>query len=123
MVMRNSRRAELPFVLNGTGVKSGRAYWLENGAVHDQVFESAAGRDRFTSVMIGLPASEYKTEFAFRGYIVLEKNGVSYTLYGPIVARSIYTVAGQLLDRGEFAAGSAADAFLRKLRSDADAIG
>ena len=123
MVMRNSRRAELPFVLNGTGVKSGRAYWLENGAVHDQVFESAAGRDRFTSVLIGLPASEYKTEFAFRGYIVLEKNGVSYTLYGPIVARSIYTVAGQLLDRGEFAAGSAADAFLRKLRSDADAIG
>lgn len=122
MVMRDARRGETPFVLGGTGVKSGRAYWTEGGAVRDLVFETAAGRDRFTSVLIGLPAAEYKTDFAFRGYIILVRDGVRYTLYGPVVARSIYTVAGQLLDRGEFAAGTPADQFLRKLRTDADAV-
>ena len=123
IVMRDTNRASYPFVLDGTYVsKRGRAYW-NDGTIHDQVFESVGGRDRFTSVLVKLPAKEYKTNFAFRGYILLEKDGATYTLYGPIVARSIYTVAGQLLARQEFSAGSSADQFLRKLRSDADALG
>ena len=65
---------------------------------------------------------QYKTEFAFRGYAVLEKGGVQTTLYGPVVARSIYGLAGQLIQQGTYPEGSEADAFLRKLIGDADAL-
>ena len=33
------------------------------------------GRYRFTSVLVKIPVEQYKTEFAFRGYAVLERNG------------------------------------------------
>ena len=77
------------------------------------------GRNRFTSVLIGLPAEQYKTEFAFRGYAVLEKNGVETVIYGPIVAKSIYSLAQQFLEAGTYAQGSDADIFLNKLITDA----
>lgn len=112
--------AGLPMTLGAEKVKSGRAYWVDaGGQVNDRVFETKAGRDRFTSVLTKLPPAQYKTNFAFRGYIVLEKDGVQYTLYGPIVVRNIYYLAQQLISRGEFAAGSAADQFVRKLVEDA----
>ena len=86
------------------------------------VFETVDGRYRYTSVLVGLPVEQYKTEYAFRGYIVLEKDGVETTLYGPVVARSIYNLAQQLLSQGSYPAGSAAETFLKKLVSDADAL-
>ena len=51
-----------------------------NGNMQDVVFEIVDGRYRFTSVLVGIPVEQYKTEFAFRGYAVLEKNGVQITL-------------------------------------------
>ena len=81
------------------------------------------GRYHFTSVLVGLPANQYKVEYAFRGYIVLEKDGAQITLYGPVVARSIYSLAQQLLQMGTYPQGSDADLFLRQLISDGDAAG
>ena len=69
-----------------------------------------------------IPVEQYKTEFAFRGYAVLEKNGVQITLYGPAKARSIYDLAKVLLGNGSYEQGSGAYVFLEKLVSDADAL-
>lgn len=123
LVMNNANRSQYPMIKGGTKVLSGISYGKDSsGKLQDVVFELADGRYRFTSVLVGVPAEQYKTEYAFRGYIILEKGGVSYTFYGPPQARSIYNLAKQLLENGAYAQGTDADVFLRKLISDADAL-
>lgn len=121
LVMNNANRGQYPMVKGGAKVQSGMAYGADgNGGFTDVVYETVDGRYRYTSVLVGMPAAQYKTEFAFRGYIILEKNGTAITLYGPPVAKSIYSLAEQLLERGSYEQGSAAYEFLVKLISDAD---
>lgn len=98
-----------PFVKGAAGVKCGRAYWTENGQTNDHIFETVAGRHRFTSVLIGVPAEQYDTAVAFRGYVILRAaDGQLLTVYGPPVVRSIYTVAKQVMADGDFKPGSSA---------------
>lgn len=121
LVMINANREQYPMVKGGAKVQSGMAYGADgNGGFTDLVYETVDGRYRYTSVLVGLPAAQYKTEFAFRGYIILEKNGTTITLYGPPVARSIYFLAERFLERGSYEPGSDAYEFLVKLISDAD---
>ena len=120
LVMNNANRASYPMIKGGEKVISGRAYGTDaNGAHQDSIYETVNGRYRYTSVLVGLPASQYKVEYAFRGYIILNKDGRDITIYGPAMARSIYSLAEQVLNMGTYAQGSDADAFLRKLISDA----
>ncbi len=120
LVMNDANRAAYPMVLGGEKVSSGMSYGLNaGGALEDKIYETVDGRYRFTSVLVGLPPSQYKVNYAFRGYAILEKNGVRTVVYGPIVARSIYTLAQQVLNMGLYAGGSEADAFLRTLIQDA----
>ncbi len=120
LVMNNANRDKYPMVKGGAKVQSGMAYGEDgNGGFTDVVYETVDGRYRYTSVLVGMPAAQYKQEFAFRGYIILEKNGKSVTLYGPPVAKSIYSLAEQLLERGSYEPGSATYEFLVKLISDA----
>lgn len=122
LVMNNANRAQYPLIRGGTKVAGGLSYGTDaNGAPVDKVYETVAGRQRFTSVLVGLPVTQYKTEFAFRGYAVLEKNGEEVTVYGPTVWRSIYNLAKQILELGQYREGSSADIFLKGLISDADA--
>jgi hypothetical protein len=114
-----NRKSGSPFVLGGAKVASGLSYGTKNGTKMDAVFETVDGRQRFTSVLINLPKTQYKTEFSFRGYIILEKGSTRYTLYGPPVAKSLYTIAQGLLARKDYAVGSAEDQFLRKILADA----
>ena len=119
--MNNANRVQYPMIKDGTKVQSGMAYGTDaNGGSVDVVYETVEGRHRYTSVLVGMPTAQYKTEFAFRGYIILEKNGRRVTLYGPPVAKSIYSLAQQLLDRGSYEQGSETYEFLTKLISDAD---
>lgn len=123
LVMNNANRQQYPMVKGGAKVQSGMAYGTdENGNFTDVVYETVDGRYRYTSVLVGMPAAQYKTEFAFRGYIILEKSGKTITLYGPPVAKSIYSLAEQLLERGSYEQGSEAYEFLVKLINDADGI-
>ena len=122
LVMNNANRQQYPMIKGGEKVADGLSYGVDgNGNKTDVVYETVDGRYRFTSVLVGLPAAQYKTEYAFRGYIVLEKGGETITLYGPPVARSIYNLAKQLLENGTYTPGSTAYEFLTKLISDADA--
>ncbi len=119
LVMNQKYAGAYPFVLGGGKVARGRSFWTENGKTNDYVFETVDGRQRFTSVLVDLPPEKYKVEYAFRGYIILEKNGQTYTLYGPPLARSICYLADRLISRGEYAAGSREDAFLRGILAQA----
>lgn len=122
LVMNNANRDTYPMIKDGEKVLSGMSYGIKtDGQLQDVIFETVSGRHRYTSVLVGLPAAQYKTEFAFGGYLILEKDGVQTTIYGPVVAKSIYSLAQQLLDLGTYPTGSEADVFLRKLIADGDA--
>ena len=120
LVMNKANLVNLPMIKNGTKVVSGISYGLDaNGEAIDKVFETVDGRQRYTAVLVGLPADQYKTEFAFRGYVVLEKDGVTTTIYGPIKSRSIYQLAEQMLASGKYPEDSSTGIFLNQLISDA----
>ena len=120
LVMNNANRASYPMIKGGEKVISGPAYGIAaDGTRQDSIYETVSGRYRYTSVLVGLPANQYKVEYAFRGYIILNKDGRDITIYGPVQARSIYALAELVLDMGTYQPGSAADTFLRKLISDA----
>lgn len=122
LAMNKENLGEYPMIKDGEKVASGISYGInKEGNKIDKILETVNGRYRYASVLVGLPAEHYKTEFAFGGYIVLEKNGVQTTIYGPVVAKSIYGIAQQLLDMGNYAVGSKTDAFLRQLIADGDA--
>ena len=124
LVMNNENRAKYPMIKGGEKVLGGISYGKNpDGSTVDKVFETKDGRYRFTSVLVGLPVNQYKVEYAFRGYAVLEKDGGETIVYGPPVARSIYALAQQLINMGTYPVGSEADLFLRKIISDADAQG
>lgn len=124
LIMSDANRSTYPMIKGGEKVASGMAYGLDgNGQLQDVVFETVDGSYRYTAVLVGLPVEQYKTEFAFRGYAVLEKNGQQTVIYGPVVARSIYNLAGRFLAGGSYAPDSSAYVFLQQLISDADALG
>ena len=58
----------------------GRAYWTENGTVNDKVFETVAGRSRFTSVLTNLGPSMYAKDICFRSYAVLSCDTAVYSM-------------------------------------------
>ncbi len=122
LIMNNTNVGAYPMIKGGAKVTSGVAYGLNaNGAMQDVVYETIDGRYRYTAVLVGLPVERYKTEFAFRGYAVLERNGEQVTLYGPIRARSIYSLAEQFLNMNYYAPGTQEYNFLQKLVGDANA--
>lgn len=121
LVMNYANINQYPLVKDGEKVLSGISYGKKaDGTFENKIFETVNGRNRFTSVLVGLPVQQYQTEFAFRGYIILEKNGVSYTIYGPTVAKSIYSLAKQILDMGTYEPGTSANEFLTNLIREAD---
>ncbi len=123
LVMSNANREKYPMIKDGTKVQSGMAYGTApDGSRKDVIFETVNGRHRYTAVMVGMPAAQYKTELAFRGYMILEKNGDTVIIYGPPMAKSVYTLAEQLLERGAYEPGSEVYEFLQKLIDDADGI-
>ena len=88
---------------------------MENGVLNDAVFETVNGRARFSSVLINMPPSAYSAAQAFRAYIILTDGKDTITIYGPPVARSIYTVARQIMARGEFIPGSSGYAYIESI--------
>ncbi len=121
LVMSDENRAQYPFILGGTKVSKGVSYGTgSNGQFINAVYELVNNRYRYTSVLIGLPPEQYKTAFAFRGYIRLtDKSGQNVTIYGPPVARSIYSIAEQVLTDKDYPDGSASNDFLQKIIDDA----
>lgn len=123
LVMKNDNRTTYPMIVGGQKLIDGVIYGYDaNGKWNNKYFEIKNGRLRYGSVLTGLPVNQYKVDYAFRGYAVLEKNGREMVVYGPVTHRSIYTLAKQLLDSGSYEAGTDAHTFLSKLIADADAL-
>ncbi len=121
LIMNNATRKSYPMIRGGEKVLQGMAYgYDEAGNLIDNIYETIDGRQRFTSVLVGLPATEYKTDYAFRGYVVLSRGEEEITLYGPILHRSIYRLAEQALSMNLYEDGSAAKQFLEQLIADGD---
>ncbi len=121
LVMVNDNRAQYPMIKGGEKVILGMSYGYDsNGNLVDTVYETVDGRQRFTSVLVGLPSAQYKTAFAFRGYVVLTKDNQDVIIYGPIMYRSIYQLAEQALSMNLYEEGSAAKLFLQQLIVDGD---
>lgn len=122
LITNNKNVGVYPMICGGEKVSKGVAYGLDqNGVMQDLVFETVDGRYRYTSVLIGLPVSRYSTEYAFRGYATLVKNGEEINVYGPVRARSIYALAKQYISLNTYAPGTDAYNYLQKIISDADA--
>ena len=125
LIMANDNRRKYPMIKGGEKVLFGMAYGVDaDGNKVDSVFETVNGRQRFTAVLVGLPAEQYKTDFAFRGYAILQKEGEEVIVYGPIIHKNIYALAEQALAMNLYAEGSEAYLFLKQLILDAvDPIG
>lgn len=121
LVMNNANRGTYPMIKGGEKVAQGIAYGMaSDGSLVDNIYETVNNRYRFTSVLVGMPAEQYKTDFAFRGYTVLTKDEEELILYGPIVYRSIYTLSEQALSLNLYQEGSAAWSFLKQIIADGD---
>ena len=121
LIMTDANRKTYPMVVGGQKVLQGMAYGTDaSGIFKDSIYETVDNRYRYTSVLVGMPASQYKVDYAFRGYATLTKDGQDITIYGPVVAKNIYSLAEQLLRMKIYEEGSDADLYLRKLIQDAD---
>lgn len=121
LIMTDANRKTYPMVVGGQKVLQGMAYGTDaSGIFKDSIYETVDNRYRYTSVLVGMPASQYKVDYAFRGYLTLTKDGRDITIYGPTVAKNIYSLAEQLLQMKIYEEGSDADLYLRKLIQDAD---
>ena len=121
LIMTDANRKTYPMVVGGQKVLQGMAYGTDaSGTFKDSIYETVDNRYRYTSVLVGMPASQYKVDYAFRGYVTLTKDGQDITIYGPTVAKNIYSLAEQLLRMKIYEEGSDADLYLRKLIQDAD---
>lgn len=121
LIMTDANRKTYPMVVGGQKVLQGMAYGTDaSGIFKDSIYETVDNRYRYTSVLVGMPASQYKVDYAFRGYATLTKDERDITIYGPTVAKNIYSLAEQLLRMKIYEEGSDADLYLRKLIQDAD---
>jgi len=117
--MNETNLSTYPFIKGGAKVSNpGRALYKNGASYTDNVFETVNGRDRFANVLTGLPENRYATNIAFRAYVILEdSSGSQITIYGPIVSKSIYLVAKQLMERGDFSPGSGGYAYIEAIIS------
>lgn len=121
LIMTDANRKTYPMVVGGQKVLQGMAYGTDaSGTFKNSIYETVDNRYRYTSVLVGMPADQYKVDYAFRGYVTLTKDGQDITIYGPTVAKNIYSLAEQLLRMKIYEEGSDADLYLRKLIQDAD---
>ena len=81
--------------------------------------EGIAAQQQPAYVIGSISPSRYNTVFSFRGYVVLMKDGADTVIYGPIVKKSMVSVASQALAEGVYEEGSAEDAYLREILEDA----
>lgn len=121
VIMNQANMEKYPMIKGGQKTSSGMTYGMDaSGTLTDVIYETVDNRYRYTAVLVGLPTEQFKTEFAFRGYAVLEKDGKSITLYNCPVARSIYYLASRFKDN--YKEGSDEHTFLTGLMAEADAL-
>ena len=67
ILMKESRASAYPLIYDGQYTLKGVAYGTVNGSFTDKVYETIAGRNRFTTVLVGMAPNAYKENLIFRG--------------------------------------------------------
>lgn len=120
IAMVNADREAGAMIKGAANTISGIAYGTKaDGSAVDATFDTVDGRMIYTCAIEGLLPAQYKTEFAFRAYAVLQKDGQELLIYGPVTARSMDSVARQLLRLHYYETDSKEEYFLKKLIRDA----
>jgi hypothetical protein len=115
--------SKYPLVYNGTQVIGTVDFKVNtDGTTSETLFSSEKGKDYFTGLLIGIPQKSYKTNVAFRSYVILEKNGVQYIIYQLPQARSLYYISKQYLDNKMYASGTDEYTYLQKIIAAADSV-
>ncbi len=121
LIMYNDDCENYAMVKGGERVIQGMAFgYNADGSLTDNIFDIVNDRYQYTAVLVGVPAEQYKTDFAFRGYMVLGKEDDEIVVYGPAKYRSIYTAAERALAANWYEEGSTAWSFLKQLITDGD---
>lgn len=123
LIMLDKNLSTRPFVVNGEKTAKGLSYGVNtSGGIDNVIFETVDGRQRFTAVLVDIAAKNYKTKYAFKGYVTLNKGAKTTTIYGPTVSRSIYELAEKYINRNSYPVGSSQYNYLQKIISDADSL-
>jgi hypothetical protein len=116
-----SSMTNYPLVYNGAYVQGAVDFKVNpDGTTSEILFSSDGGRNWFTGLLINIPTKWYKTNFAFRSYIILEKDGTEYIIYQLPQSRSLYYVAKQYLDRNMYESGTEEYEYLQQIIADAE---
>ena len=116
IIMNKVDYSTYPLVKGGTKTGCGKAYYTnDSNQLVDSVFETKDGRERYTSVITKIPVKNYNKVISFRGYVTVEKDGKNYTIYGPIVSKSMYEVAVLVKKSGQFKEGTDAYNFIQNI--------
>lgn len=107
------------FVKGASGVASGASYGASTNYVENKT-DIYAGETRFAAVFKGLPVSAYKTDFNFRSYAIVGKDGVDRIIYGPYYGKNIYDLAKRVLATNKYPVGSDNYNFINQLIYDSD---
>lgn len=119
LIMTNTYRSTYPMIKGAPRVQTSMAYGIdEAGNKVDNVLETVNGRQHFTAVLVGVPSLLYKTNYAFRAYAVLQKDGEEIIVYGPIGYDNLVALAEQTLAQNLYAEGSEEYLLLKKLIKD-----
>ncbi len=123
ILMTDALRTKYPFTVDCEKVRKGMAYGVnENGVRKNVVYKILEDSYHFSGVIVNIKAKNYQTDYAFRSYAVLEKNGVEIPIYGAPVARNIYDMAKVVLETGTVKPGTDEYAFLQQMIAEADAL-
>lgn len=97
LAKRNDNPAQLEYIsaVNDPATRIGKGVAFD-GTV-DYIYSSENGRLSFTSVLIGISAENYTTDYDFRAYCVVECGGETYYVYGNTVTKNIRGIALQVM--------------------------
>lgn len=123
IVLPEALLSKYPLVKDSDMVGKGIAYGKDaTGKVVESVVRVEDGRHYFAAVLVGLPVEDYKTEYSFKSYVALNRNGQELVIYGPQRTSNIYAIANFMLQLSMYPEGSSEKAFLEKLINDSDAL-
>lgn len=110
------------FIKGISGVAAGVSYGAATNYT-EKNNDTVEGYSRYAAVFKGLPVSVYKTDFNFRSYAIVTKNGVDRIIYGPYYGKNIYDLAKRVLASKKYEEGSDNYNFISKIIYDADHLG
>lgn len=102
LAKRNDNPATLKYISGSNDPVAKIAKGMAYNDEIDRIFSMGSDRLSFTNVLIGIDADNYKTDYDFRAYCVVQVDDVIFYIYGPCVTKNIYGIAQQVKEDTEY---------------------